>query len=306
MEKIINTKNLTKVYGTESAVENVNLSVNKGEIYGFLGRNGAGKTTTISMLLGLVKPSKGQINIFGKDFFKNKKDILQRIGSTIEFSGFYNNLNAEENLKINAKLIGVHKKDAIKDALKTVGLYDERNKKVGNYSLGMKQRLGIARAILHNPELLILDEPTNGLDPVGIKEIRKLIKKLAETKKITIFMSSHILSEVQQVATTIGVIHEGKLLKEIKLKDLRKQNRKYVEFEVSDDSKTTMLLETEFNIYDYEVYPDNKVRIYTAHDKISEINRLIVKNNIDVTKIYLSEDNLEDYFIKLTGGELID
>ena len=306
MEKIINTKNLTKVYGTESAVDNVNLSVSKGEIYGFLGRNGAGKTTTISMLLGLVKPSKGQINIFGKDFFKNKKDILQRIGSTIEFSGFYNNLNAEENLKINAKLIGVHKKDAIKDALKTVGLYDERNKKVGNYSLGMKQRLGIARAILHNPELLILDEPTNGLDPVGIKEIRKLIKKLAETKKITIFMSSHILSEVQQVATTIGVIHEGKLLKEIKLKDLRKQNRKYVEFEVSDDSKTTMLLETEFNIYDYEVYPDNKVRIYTAHDKISEINRLIVKNNIDVTKIYLSEDNLEDYFIKLTGGELID
>ncbi len=306
MDKIIDTKNLTKVYGTESAVDNVNLSVNKGEIYGFLGRNGAGKTTTISMLLGLVKPSKGKINIFGKDFFKNKKDILQRIGSTIEFSGFYNNLNAEENLKINAKLIGVQKKDAIKDALKTVALYDERNKKVGNYSLGMKQRLGIARAILHNPELLILDEPTNGLDPVGIKEIRKLIKKLAETKKITIFMSSHILSEVQQVATTIGVIHEGKLLKEIKLKDLRKQNRKYVEFEVSDDSKTTMLLETEFNIRDYEVYPDNKVRIYTAHDKISEINKLFVKNSIDVTKIYLSEDNLEDYFIKLTGGELID
>lgn len=306
MEKIINTKDLTKIYGTERAVDNVNLSVNKGEIYGFLGRNGAGKTTTISMLLGLVKPSKGKINIFGKDFFKNKKDILQRIGSTIEFSGFYNNLNAEENLKINAKLIGVHKKDAIKEALKTVALYDERNKKVGNYSLGMKQRLGIARAILHNPELLILDEPTNGLDPVGIKEIRKLIKKLAETKKITIFMSSHILSEVQQIATTIGVIHEGKLLKEIKLKDLRKQNRKYVEFEVSDDSKTTLLLETEFNIRDYEVYPDNKLRIYTAHDKISEINKLFVKNNIDVSKIYLSEDNLEDYFIKLTGGELID
>lgn len=267
--------------------------------------NGAGKTTTICMLLGLINPTGGEIKIFGKKFLTNKREILNRIGSTIEFSGFYNNLSAVDNLKINATLIGVQKEDAIEEALNIVGLYEERNKKTGQYSLGMKQRLGIARAILHDPELLILDEPTNGLDPVGIKEVRKLIKTLAEKKQITIFMSSHILSEVQQLATTIGVIHEGCLLEEVNFEDLRKKNRRYIELKVSDDARTALLLENKFNIEDYEIYPENVIRIYSHHDIIGDINKELVRDDVEVTGIKLSEDNLEDYFIKLTGGEVI-
>ncbi|QTL98324.1 ATP-binding cassette domain-containing protein [Iocasia frigidifontis] len=306
MDRIIETINLSKHYGLQKAVDRINITVGPGEIYGFLGRNGAGKTTTIRMLLGLIRPSEGEIKIFGEDFSANKREILKRIGSTIEFSGFYNNLSAVDNLKINATLIGIKKKDAIKEVLNIVGLYKERNKAVGNYSLGMKQRLGIARAILHDPELLILDEPTNGLDPVGIKEIRKFIKTLAEKKRITIFMSSHILSEVEQLADTIGVIHQGRLVEEINFEELRKKNRRYIELKVSDDARTTLLLENEFGIEDYEVYPEETIRIYTDHDKVARINKVLVNEDIEVSKIKLSEDNLEDYFVKLTGGEVIE
>lgn len=306
MDRIIETINLSKHYGLQKAVDRINITVRPGEIYGFLGRNGAGKTTTIRMLLGLIRPSEGEIKIFGEDFSANKREILKRIGSTIEFSGFYNNLSAVDNLKINATLIGIKKKDAIKEVLNIVGLYKERNKAVGNYSLGMKQRLGIARAILHDPELLILDEPTNGLDPVGIKEIRKFIKTLAEKKRITIFMSSHILSEVEQLADTIGVIHQGRLVEEINFEELRKKNRRYIELKVSDDARTTLLLENEFGIEDYEVYPEETIRIYTDHDKVARINKVLVNEDIEVSKIKLSEDNLEDYFVKLTGGEVIE
>ncbi|MTI60212.1 MAG: ABC transporter ATP-binding protein [Firmicutes bacterium] len=306
MDRIIETINLSKHYGLQKAVDRINITVRPGEIYGFLGRNGAGKTTTIRMLLGLIRPSEGEIKIFGEDFSANKREILKRIGSTIEFSGFYNNLSAVDNLKINTTLIGIKKKDAIKEVLNIVELYEERNKAVGNYSLGMKQRLGIARAILHDPELLILDEPTNGLDPVGIKEIRKLIKTLAEKKKITIFMSSHILSEVEQLADTIGVIHEGRLVEEINFEELRKKNRRYIELKVSDDARTALLLENEFGIEDYEIYPEETIRIYTDHDKVARINKVLVNEDIEVSKIKLSEDNLEDYFVKLTGGEVIE
>ncbi|ACL69231.1 ABC transporter ATP-binding protein [Halothermothrix orenii] len=306
METIIETKNLSKHFGTEKAVDRINITVKKGDIYGFLGRNGAGKTTTIRMLLGLIKPTGGQIKIFGQNLYTNRSRILKRIGSTIEFSGFYSNLSAVDNLRINAALIGVQKKEAIAEALEIVGLYDERNKKVGSFSLGMKQRLGIARAILHDPELLILDEPTNGLDPVGIKEIRKLIKTLAEQKNITIFMSSHILSEVQQLATTIGIIHEGRLMEEINFSELRKRNRKYLELKVSDDAKTAMLMEREFDITDYEIYPERVVRVYSCLELAGKINTCLVKNGIEVSRIRLSEDNLEDYFVKITGGEVID
>lgn len=300
---IIKTKNLTKYFGNVKAVENVSLTVRKGEIYGFLGRNGAGKTTTIKMLLGLIKPTKGEIEIFGENFKKSKRDIFERVGYTPEFSGFYNNLTGAENLKINTKLLGVQNKDAIEEVLNIVGIWEERNKLIKKYSLGMKQRLGIARAILHNPELLIFDEPTNALDPIGIKEVRKLIKSLAEKRKITIFISSHILTEVQQLANTIGIIHNGRLLEEISFNELRKKNRKYIEIQVNDGGKACMILERQFAIHDYEVQAGNNIRIYTCYDMISEINKVFVNNDINVIKLGLSEDNLEDYFIKLTGGD---
>lgn len=238
MPEIIKTTNLTKVYGKQKSVDNLNITVNEGDIYGFLGRNGAGKTTTIRMLLGLIKPTHGKIEIFGEDLHTNKKDILKRIGSIVEVPGFYGNLTAKENLEINARIVGIHKKNAIEEALEIVGLENETKKLVGKYSLGMKQRLGIARSLLHYPELLILDEPTNGLDPIGIKEMRRLIKTLAEERKITLLISSHILSEIEQLVDHLGIIHEGKLLEETEFDTLRKRNRKFLEFQVSNDNKS--------------------------------------------------------------------
>ncbi|MED0669986.1 ABC transporter ATP-binding protein [Aneurinibacillus aneurinilyticus] len=305
MSVIIKTTNLTKMYGNQKSVDHLNLTVNQGEIYGFLGRNGAGKTTTIRMLLGLIKPTQGQIEIFGENLFKHQKEILRRIGSIVEHSGFYENLTARENLLINAKLMGVYKKNAIEEALEIAGLQHETKKLVGQYSMGMKQRLGIARAILHHPELLILDEPTNGLDPIGIKEMRRLIKSLAEERSITILISSHILSEVEQLADRIGIIHAGKLLEEITFEELRKRNRKYLEFQVSNDNKAAMLLEKQFDIVDYEVLDEGKIRVYSHIGEQGKLNKAFVEHDIEVVKITMSEDRLEDYFIKLIGGGTI-
>ncbi|MGG2017039.1 ABC transporter ATP-binding protein [Bacillus sp. S10(2024)] len=305
MSAIIKTTNLTKIYGNQKSVDNLNINVNQGEIYGFIGRNGAGKTTTIRMLLGLIKPTSGKIEIFGEDFFQNQKEILRRIGSIVEVPGFYENLTARENLLINAKIIGVHKKNALEEALEIVGLQHETKKLVGKYSLGMKQRLGIARALLHYPELLILDEPTNGLDPIGIKEMRKLIKSLAQERNITILISSHILAEVEQLVDHMGIIHEGKLLEEISLEALRKTNRKYLEFQVNDDNKAAMLLEKQFHIFDYEVHDEGNIRVYSHFGQQGKINKIFVQNDIDVLKIMMSEDRLEDYFTKLVGGGTI-
>lgn len=305
MSAIIKTTNLTKIYGNQKSVDNLNINVNQGEIYGFIGRNGAGKTTTIRMLLGLIKPTSGKIEIFGEDFFKNQKEILRRIGSIVEVPGFYENLTAKENLLINAKIIGVHKKNAIEEALEIVGLQHETKKLVGKYSLGMKQRLGIARALLHYPELLILDEPTNGLDPIGIKEMRKLIKSLAQERKITILISSHILAEVEQLVDHMGIIHEGKLLEEVALDTLRKTNRQYLEFQVNNDNKAAILLEKQFHIFDYEVHDEGNIRIYSHFGQQGQINKTFVQNDIEVLKIMMSEDRLEDYFTKLVGGGTI-
>nr|WP_150960230.1 ABC transporter ATP-binding protein [Aneurinibacillus sp. XH2] len=302
MTAVIKTIRLTKAYGDQIAVDNLQMNVNQGQIYGFLGQNGAGKTTTIRMLLGLIKPTQGQIEIFGENLLEKQKDILKRTGSIVEFSGFYENLTARENLLIHAKLKGVHKKNAVEEALEIAGLQAETKKRVGQFSLGMKQRLGIARAILHHPELLILDEPTNGLDPIGIKEIRRLIKSLAEERKITILISSHILTEVEQLADHIGIIHQGKLLEEISFNELRKRNRKYLEFQVSNESKVAMLMEKHFAIFDYEVHDEGNIRVYSHIGEQSKLNKLFVEHGIDVFKITTSEDRLEDYFIKLIGG----
>ncbi|WP_409343199.1 ABC transporter ATP-binding protein [Paenibacillus sp. MBLB4367] len=302
---IIKTTGVTKAYGEQKAVDNLEMTVKQGQIYGFLGQNGAGKTTTIRMLLGLIKPTHGQIELFGESLQAKQKEILRRIGSVVEFSGFYENLTARENLLINAKLMGVHKRNAMEEALEIVGLQDETSKLVGKYSLGMKQRLGIARAILHHPELLILDEPTNGLDPIGIKEIRKLIKSLAVERNITILISSHILTEVEQLADHIGVIHKGKLLEEISFDELRKRNRKYLEFQVSNDNKAAMLLERHFQITDYEVHGEGNIRVYSHIGEQGKLNKLLVEHGIEVMKLTTSEDRLEDYFIRLIGGGTI-
>ncbi|MCP1426506.1 bacitracin transport system ATP-binding protein [Paenibacillus sp. DS2363] len=304
MSVIIKTTNLTKQYGTQKSVNSLNMTVQQGGIYGFLGRNGAGKTTTIRMLLGLIKPTHGEIEIFGENLFTNQKEILRRTGSIVEVPGFYENLTARENLSINGRIMGIYKKNAIEDSLEIVGLQNETKKLVGKYSLGMKQRLGIARALLHYPELLILDEPTNGLDPIGIKEIRRLIKNLATERNITILISSHILSEIEQLVDYMGIIHEGNLLEEISFEQLRKRNRKYTEFQVSDDNKAAVILDG-LDQAEYEIHDERNIRVYSHLGQQGKLNRIFMENDINVTKIMVSEDRLEDYFTKLVGGGTI-
>ncbi|MCB2358101.1 ABC transporter ATP-binding protein [Clostridium estertheticum] len=303
MEYVIRTHNLTKKYKGVSVVDNLNINIEKGEIYGFLGQNGAGKTTTLRMLMGLIKLSEGEVELFGQNNYSKK--IYKKIGSLIEYPGFYPNLTAEENLEIHRRMAGIENIEYIKEALEIVGLnYDEiKNKKVKNYSLGMKQRLGISRAILHKPELLILDEPTNGLDPLGIRDIREILLELKNKKGITIIISSHILSEIEHIATKIGVIHRGKLLEEIDYSELQRRNRKYLRVKVSDDKKACFLLENKLNIKDFDVLEKNVLRIYENLDKGSQIAKLFINNDLELHEMQLSVDNLEDYFVRLTGGE---
>lgn len=300
MDNILKTYNLTKQYGSNIVVDNVNMNIKKGEIYGFLGRNGAGKTTTLRMLMGLVSPTKGSYEIFGK----NMKDraVLGRIGAIIETPGFYPNLTARENLDIHRRLMGIPNKEYIDEVLKIVGLnnYDIKKKTVKKYSLGMKQRLGVARALLHKPEFLILDEPTNGLDPIGIKEMRETLLELNKKKEITILISSHILGEIQQIATKIGIIHKGKLLEEIDYKSFEKKNRHYINLKINNDKKAVTILEKEMNITDYEIIDSNRIRIYEMLDKSNNIAKKMISKGIEVYEVNVMNDTLEDYFVRIT------
>ena len=300
---IIETKNLTKVYGEQKAVNSVNLHIEKGSIYGLLGRNGAGKTTIMKMILGLTDITNGEVSVFNQNIKGNEKKIYPRIGAIIETPGFYPNLTGTENLEIFALLRGTAFPDAVKNALEVVGLPHKDKKLFGNYSLGMKQRLGIANAILHDPEVLILDEPTNGLDPIGIAEVRNFIKDLSIKKGKTILISSHILSEITLLADTVGIIDIGVLLEESSMEELNKKNRKYIMLEVSDVSKTTIVLEKEFGITNYSVEDNNHVKIYSHGLDMAKINKSLVMNGISVASSQTCNDSLEDYFKKITGGE---
>ena len=300
---IIETKNLTKVYGEQKAVNSVNLHIEKGSIYGRLGRNGAGKTTIMKMILGLTDITNGEVSVFNQNIKGNEKKIYPRIGAIIETPGFYPNLTGTENLEIFALLRGTAFPDAVKNALEVVGLPHKDKKLFGNYSLGMKQRLGIANAILHDPEVLILDEPTNGLDPIGIAEVRNFIKDLSIKKGKTILISSHILSEITLLADTVGIIDKGVLLEESSMEELNKKNRKYIMLEVSDVSKTTIVLEKEFGITNYSVEDNNHVKIYSHGLDMAKINKSLVMNGISVASSQTCNDSLEDYFKKITGGE---
>jgi bacitracin transport system ATP-binding protein len=300
---IIETKNLVKKYSGQTAVSNVNIHIEQGKIYGLLGRNGAGKTTIMKMILGLTAVTSGEINVFGKIFKGNERHICPRIGAIIETPGFYPNLTGTENLNIFAKLRGMPRRDGVKHALDVVGLPYNDKKLFSNYSLGMKQRLGIANAIMHEPELLILDEPTNGLDPIGIAEVRKFISNLCEEKGITLLISSHILTEIEQIADTIGIIHNGILLEESSYEDLKKKNRKYILIKVSSASKAIRILEQKFSISDYDTEDDMTVRIYEMDHNMAEINKALIMDDIDVVSSQSCINNLEDYFKKVTGGE---
>ena len=304
VDYVIETNNLSKKYSRNKVVNSVNMHVEKGKIYGLLGKNGAGKTTTMCMLLNLTYPSDGEIYLFGKDPKRHSNEIYQRIGSIIETPGFYENLTAYENLKIISKLRGNYNPRSINLVLKMVNLDKETSKKFKDFSLGMKQRLGIASAIMHNPELLILDEPINGLDPFGIREIRTLLKRLSHEFGITILISSHILSEIENIADVIGFMDKGVLIEEVSREDLFNKLEKSVEFEVSDIEHAIKLLNDvglDENI-DFTYENNGCIRLYSNLDLRDKFNALFVNAGINVKKVNLCEENLEDFFTRFVDN----
>lgn len=297
---IVQTQNLTKKHGSINSVNKVDLCVQEGEIYGFLGPNGAGKTTTLKMLLGLIKPSEGTINIFGESLSKCRSSILQRTGSLIESPSYYGHLTGLENMRVMQRLRNVPDIN-IHEVLRIVRLENQKDKKAEQYSLGMKQRLGIAMALLAFPKLLILDEPTNGLDPAGIGEIRELIKSLPARYGITVLLSSHMLLEIDQIATSVGIICDGDLLFQGSMESLRKKGRSAISLKTGDNTKAEELLLTQ----GYSLTKGGSRLEFDnlADREVAEINRLLVEHYIPVTRIEEQKKSLEDIFLELTGKE---
>ena len=302
-EYVIETNHLTKQYGTQKSVADLNIHVQRGRIYGLLGRNGAGKTTTMKMLLGLTQPTSGEVAIWGKSLAGNEKKLLPRIGSLIESPGFYPNLTATENLRIFAALRGLKNQNAIKSALDLVGLPYRDKKLFSQYSLGMKQRLAIALAVMHDPELLILDEPINGLDPIGIAEVRSFIRALCDERGKTILISSHILSEVALLADDIGIIDHGVLLEEERFAELEAKSSRYVRFTVSDTERAAEILRSVFHENQFTVQDRHTLRMDSNKIPVAKIVSAFVQHGLEVSEAAMVEESLEDYFKRVTGGE---
>lgn len=302
MKYILQIKNLTKIYKGKEVVSDVNLHVKKGEIYGLLGPNGAGKTTIMRMILNLVKPTSGEILVFDQILTSTSYELFKRIGNIIEYPIFYDKLTARENLNLHCEYIGYYEKDAIDAALAMVQLQNFEEKQVKDFSLGMKQRLGIARAILTKPELLILDEPLNGLDPVGIKEMRTLFKILKEDYGMTILISSHNLAEIEKIADTIAIIKDGHLINEVLMEDIRSENVGYIELETDDIKKSVFVIHEILKITNFKIIDPQTIRIYESEIAEGEISKALIMNDVLVTKINKKEHSLEDYFLKIING----
>lgn len=299
---ILHIDRLGKRYQNHWAVKDLSLTVNRGEIYGFLGRNGAGKTTTIRMIMSLIRPTKGEILLFGKTQAEWGRDLFRHLGVTIEYPGFYPHLTARENLLLYARMMDVTV-ERVDEALSYMGIEKAAHQPVRRFSLGMKQRLGLARALLHQPAFIILDEPTNGLDPAGIREIRKMIKQLAEEEDITFFVSSHILSEVEKLATKIGIIHQGVLMEEIDLTTLQREEQTYIEIRVDDGERAMRFLQNQLGFKNVTMLPQQLIRVQLRDEKPEMINRLLHEHHFAVPHFALHRETLEDRFMKLTGGE---
>lgn len=299
---VLQTNGLTKKYNNQLVVNNLNIHVRQGEIYALVGRNGAGKTTTLKMMMGLVKQTRGEITVFGEQLTTSNAGAYRRIGALIEAPAFYENLTAIENLNLIASLRGIHNKNAVINTLELVGLENDTNKKSGKFSLGMKQRLGIALALMHDPEFIILDEPTNSLDPAGIQHMRSLILRLNKEAGTSILISSHILSEVEQLADTIGIIHQGCLVEEVPMNEIRRRNRHFIKMAVSNTALAVPILEKKLGITDFDVESEYILKIYEIERSMEDVNRYFHDAHIGVSEISMSKGNLEAYFMKMTGG----
>jgi ABC-2 type transport system ATP-binding protein len=301
MPYILQTNHLTKTIGGKELVSNVNLHIKKGEIYGFLGPNGAGKTTVMKIITNLWKPTDGKVEIFGETLTPQSYEVLKRMGSIIEFPTFYDHMTGYENLKLHSEYMGYYNHGSIENALDMLDLTKAAGKPVKNYSLGMKERLGIARAILCKPELLILDEPTNGLDPVGMKQIRDLLKTLCTEYGITIMISSHILSEIESIANTVGVINHGMMMKEIGMKEIEQMNLAYIELSVMNTKKAAYVLSEKLGLINFKIIEDGQIRIYDNHVSTQELSKVLALNDVEVIAIGKKAETLEDYFLKMTA-----
>ena len=300
-ELLLQTRNLTKQYGRHRAVDDVNMHIKKGAIYGFIGRNGAGKTTCLKMISGLSTPSYGEIEMFG---YKGKdlQKVRSRVGCLIEAPGLYGNMSAYDNLNIKCKLTGIKKKGYIEELLKTVGLDAVGEKKTRHYSLGMKQRLGIALALVGEPDLLILDEPINGLDPQGIVEVRETIQKLAKERGMTICISSHILEELSKIATDYGIIHNGCLVQELTREELMKKCSERIELTLDNPKQAIPVLD-DMGFNSYQVIDKEHIHIFERLGESASLNMELAKAGIPVKGISITSEELENYFLRLTGGD---
>ncbi len=301
MSYILQTSRLTKTIGGKELVRDVDLHVKKGEIYGFLGPNGAGKTTVMKMIMNLWKPTMGTVELFGKPITSKSYEVLRRIGSIIEFPTFYEHMTGEENLRMHCEYMGYYQHGSVEKALKMLDLSAAAKKPVKNYSLGMKERLGIARAILCKPELLILDEPTNGLDPAGMKQIRELLRMLSAEQGTTIVVSSHILSEIESIADTIGIIHQGRMKKEIGLKEIEEMSLAYIELSAQNPERAAYVLADKLGLTNFKVMEGGMFRIYDERVTTEEIAKTFAMNEVAVTSLGRKAETLEDYFLKLTA-----
>ncbi len=299
-EILLKTSGLTKQFGNHKAVDHVDMHIKRGAVYGFIGRNGAGKTTFLKMICGLSTPTEGEVELFG---YKGKEldAVRRRVGCLIESPGLYTNMSAYENLKIKCKFFGINDEEYIQDILRIIGLENTGKKKTKNFSLGMKQRLGIGLALIGEPDLLVLDEPINGLDPQGIVEIRNTIIKLRDERNMTVLISSHILEELSKIATDYGIIHNGVLLQEITHEELMKRCRERIEI-VLDAPESAVPVLDKLGFADYQVVDKEHIWVFERLNESAEINLELAKAGIPVKGISLTSEKLENYYLNLTGG----
>lgn len=299
-EILLQTAGLTKQYGHHKAVDHVDLHIKKGAIYGFIGRNGAGKTTCLRMISGLASPTEGEISIFGYSGRK-LKDVRSRIGCLIEEPGLYKNMTAQDNLTVKCKLFGIKKKGYIDELLETVGLKEAGKKKVRHFSLGMRQRLGIALALVGEPDLLVLDEPINGLDPQGIAEVRDTIQSLRDRRNMTVLISSHILEELSKIATDYGIIHNGSLLQELTREELMQRCSERIEMTLENPEAALPVLDS-MGFVSYQVVDRHHIHIFERLNESDVLNMALVRAGIPVKGLSIISEELENYFLNLTGG----
>lgn len=301
-EYLLKTEHLTKQFKRFRALDDVSIQLEKGKIYGLIGKNGAGKTTLMRLICGLSYPSEGSIELFGKKNHGEYEKQLRRIGSLIEYPTMNGKMTALQNMRMHRIMRGIPNVQDQK-LLELVGLQDVANKKVKDYSLGMRQRLGIAIALLVTPELLILDEPVNGLDPVGVVEIRNLIKRLNEEYNMTVLISSHNLPELYQMATDYIIVDQGKIKKEVSLEELEECCKHFLKIECEEPAKLACILRDQLKTDNFKVMPDNSIRLYDNFEDKKSISRMIYENGIIPTEFTVKGDTLENYFLSIIGGE---